>query len=68
MIEQIRNYVFVPSGEAIRGLEVAIGTAIVEQLSGVSDLTSWRTYLVAVITAAAVAGIAYIKGRLPAKY
>ena len=41
MIELIRNYVFVPSGEAIRAAEIFVATAVLESLSGVTDWGEW---------------------------
>lgn len=63
----IRNYVFVPSGEAMRGLEVAVATAVVNAVykTDLTQLGNWRTWAMGIGLAAVVEAVAYIKGKLP---
>lgn len=68
IINAIRNYTFVPSGEAIRGAETAVIWTVV-RLAVTQDWTvyaNWKTYLGALLAAAIVALVGYVKGRIPA--
>lgn len=61
-----RNYIFVPSGEVIRGLEIAVITGAIQVAIGLNwdKLESWRTYVIAIAAGAITAGLAYIKGKI----
>lgn len=63
----VKDYVFVPSGEAIRGFEITVLWAVVNSIKteDLSNLGEWRTWATGVGLAALVAGLAYIKGKLP---
>lgn len=65
ILDQIRSYVFVPSGELIRGAEVAVATAVIGSLSGVTDWGEWRMWLTAAAVAGATALLGFAKGKLP---
>jgi len=63
----IRNYVWVPSGEAVRGLEVAVASEIVQVIyrTDLAAVTNPKTWALSVGLAAMTAAVAYIKGKLP---
>lgn len=68
LIKNWRNYVWVPSGEIVRGVEVtALGAAIQVVLSTdpgkLADPDVWG---VAALVGGALAGLEYLKGKLPA--
>lgn len=65
----IRDYIFLPSGEAVRALEVTIGTAIVETAykDDWSQLGNWKVYAIGLVVAGITAGVAALKDMLPGK-
>lgn len=65
MIRRIRNYVWDTFGEAIRGVEVVIATVLLTGLTGLQDVTDYRSWATGLGVAAIVAAAAYVKGRLP---
>lgn len=67
IIDVIRSYNFVPSGEAVRAIEVAVVTAMVWSASqqDFSQLANWRVWAGAIALAGVQAGIGAIKGMLP---
>ncbi len=65
MIQYLRDYTFVPSGELIRAAEIAVLTAALEVVGQVSSLTDIRTYAIAAGLAGVNALIGFIKGRVP---
>lgn len=62
-----RSYTFVPSGETVRALEVAVATAAVQVAASLdwTKLENWKTYAISIAAAGIVAGVAYIKGKIP---
>ncbi len=66
ILKEIRSYTFVPSGEIIRGAEITIATAIVLNLSTVTDWDNWHAWAAGAATAAVEALVGYAKGKLPA--
>lgn len=69
MLSAIRNYVFVPSGETIRAVEVTVGTAVAK-VAVTLDWTqfgNWHTYATALGTAGIVSLVAFVKGKLPSE-
>lgn len=65
IIDQIRNYRFDGSGELIRGAEITVATAVILNLSTVTDWSNWHAWAAGVATAAIEALVAYAKGKLP---
>ena len=61
----ISSYVFKPSGEAVRGLELVIITVVLQQLSGIESVTDWQSWIRGVVIAVVLAAVAYAKGLLP---
>lgn len=61
----VSSYVWKPSGEAIRGLELVIITVVLQQLSGIESVTDWKSYAGGVAVAVVLAVVAFIKGQLP---
>jgi hypothetical protein len=64
------NYVWVTNGELQRAAETSVSMLlallIVDGLDGGIDFTSWQ-WLIAPATASALALLAFVKGKLPAK-
>lgn len=67
IINSIRGYVFVPTGEMIRGVQIAaLVTAFqVLQAQDLSKVSDWRVLGLSVAAAVGNTVIAYIYGRLP---
>ncbi len=67
IIDVLRDYDFIPSGEAVRAVEVTVATAVVWSLSqqDLTTLGNWRAWLGSAACAGLIAGIAAIKGLLP---
>lgn len=66
-IEAIRNYVFDPQGEFIRGLEVTVLTEVgqVIKATDIDKVSDWKAWGLSLLVAAGVAAFAYVKGKLP---
>lgn len=64
-LKDIKKYIFIPSGETFRALEIAILVAVGLALTQISDFTEWRTYISALGVAAVNAAVAFIKGQIP---
>lgn len=72
VVAEVRNYTWVPSGEAIRTAEVyfvaAAGKAALEAItSGGVDIANWKLWVYPAIVAGAQAGWEFVKGtKIPA--
>lgn len=62
----IGDYVFVPSGEAVRAFEVGAVIVVLQLVSQVGTVTDWRDWARGGIGALATFAIGFIKGRVGA--
>ncbi len=65
MVQYLRDYRFIPSGELIRAAEIAVLTAALEVVGQVSSVSDLRTYAIAAGLAGLNALIAFAKGQVP---
>lgn len=67
LIDNWRSYVWVPSGEVIRGVETTFLTAFIQTALAANPRTLEhpRTWLVAALVGAALPALGYLKGKVP---
>lgn len=69
LIDNWRSYIWVPSGEVIRGAEVAFVSTLMQALlqQDPSQFASLGVWLVSALLGAGVVALDFVKGKLPAK-
>lgn len=62
----LRGYVFIPSGETVRGAEYAIAIAVATVAVNLdwTQFTEWHTYAIALAVVGVVAFWAFVKSQL----